>query len=131
MSGELINSYSYFIKERGGSWKPLVTWNGGDPPSSKQKSSLLFTIDENVNKIRISSQEVNGWNSYLKVKTNISQSSKKFLQFTDNSNRKNPIVYGFGFDNEGEAKDCLDIITRMKDRLEVLKNKQIQKKSIK
>ena len=117
MSGELINSYSYYIKERGGSWKPLTTWNGGDPPTSKQKSSLIFSIDENVNKIKITSKEVDGWASFLKVKTNISQSSKKFLQFTDNSQRKQPVVYGFGFDNEQKAKDCLDIITRMKDRL--------------
>ena len=122
----MINSYSYFIRERGGSWKPLTTWNGNDPPSAKQKSTLIFSIDDTVHKIRVTSKEVPNWASYLKVKTNISQSSKKFLQFTDNSNRKLPIVYGFGFDNEKEAKDCIDVITRLKDRLEGIKTKQIR-----
>lgn len=51
---------------------------------------------------------------------------KKFLQFTDNTNKKQPIVYGFGFDNEQQAKECLGVIQKLKDKLDTLKSEKLK-----
>jgi hypothetical protein len=118
---ELISSYSYYIKERGGSWKALSTWDGSEPPATKQKSQLIFSIDESSTVVKVMCKEVPEWRANIKVRTNISQSSKKFLQFTDSSIKKQPVVYGFGFDSEHDAKHCMEVITKMKNKLDDLR----------
>ena len=124
---KLVSTYTYFIKEPNASsvdsnsWKSLVTWNGGDPPSrlNKQKSNLVFTIDEETNKIKTTCREVQlqDWSCFIRDKTVIHQSTKRYLQFTDNSKLKSPINYGFGFDSEDEARKCFDMIIGLQDQL--------------
>ena len=72
---------------------------------------------------------VANWKCYLKVNTSISQSSKKFLQFTEASRKKSSnttttVVYGLGFPSESECKTALKTMEDAKDRLQTMKDKR-------
>lgn len=124
---EIIDCYTYFIKTKGDNWKILTLWNETDSGASntsnnkKTKIPININFDEKDFTLKLTTSKVPGWVATLKIRTNLSQSSKKFLQFTDTSDKKNPVVYGLGFDNEEQTKNCLSKIDRLKKDLEIKK----------
>jgi len=126
-NSESIDTYAYYIQTKDSPWLPLSTWNM-EPHliqqlGKKSKSKITLTCDVNTFRLKLTCNDIPDWVAYIKIRTNISQSSKKFLQFTDPCvNRKKPVVYGLGFDNEEAAKNCLRIIDKMKIYLENLKS---------
>jgi len=128
---EIISAYTYFIKNKGQAWQQILNWqSSNDPenhhptpsPQGKVKQNIHLNLDDTDFTIKLSCPEaVPDWLACIKIRTNLSQSSKKFLQFSDSSDRKNPVVYGFGFDSESDAKNCLARIDICKKKLENMK----------
>merc|ERR1712142_1288975 len=68
------------------------------------------------------------WTANLRLRSNISNSTKKFLQFTDFAIKENPTVYGLGFSDENKTNECKMIIENLKSTLtELRKSKKAEK----
>merc|ERR1711879_885888 len=121
MTEEAIFSYAYYANPAR-QWLPLQTWGRRDlltsnPSSLKKKECLLkFCLDEKSTMIVITCKENSSWVGFIEPRTNIHQSSKKFLQFSDKTDVYSA-RYGLGFDTAEEANNCVCVLEYMKKEL--------------
>merc|ERR1712228_505223 len=126
-----VEAFVYFIKVKNGNWIPLSQWNATEVNVKAGKVKTKIIVKPEDGYITMTSASVPEWKALLKVSTSISQSSKKFLQFTEANKKKSAtlptqVVYGFGFTSEAECKECVKIIETAKNNLQFMKEQRPQ-----